>query len=360
MIIVATVMTVLASCTNDEEVSVRQGNAISFRTSVGVTSRAVSKQTFAIGDQFNVWASYENDGGVSKYFQENFKFDGSSWNSATTPYYWPGRVDGTHRLTFQAVWPSTVSRTVSPDSFSYTVADAADSQEDVLYAKHVSVSKETTGVKLNFRHTLSQIVIQARNSSATLKFEVDGIKVAYLNKAGQFIATSVASGNTDDNNSGNLSRTDWSASGAAASAASYYEQTGLDMTVAASAEAAGLGTPWILMPQLQNIATEYTSTDAAAPFNGAYLAVKMTVKNDADDTVIASERWCCWPIAIDWTPGYKYTYTIDLAGGGYEEGNDDTDGDDDTEPDPVLDNQEIFFVDCTIDAWDTIDRNVTM
>lgn len=359
MMIIATALTVMASCTKEETVSVRQDDAINFRTSVGVASRAVSKQTFSVGDQFNVWASYNNDGSVSRYFQEDFKFDGNSWNSVTTPYYWPSQVDGTHSLTFQAVWPADISRNAA-ETFSYTVVDAAADQEDVLYAKHVSTSKETTGVKLNFRHTLSQIVVQARNSSSTLKCEVSGIKVAYLDKSGQFTATSAADGNTDDNNSGNLARTDWSATGAVANAASAYVQTGLSKVVGTEAEAAQLGTSWILMPQQQNIASGYTSTDEAAPMNGAYLAVKMAIRNAADNTVVASERWCCWPIAVNWTPGYKYTYTIDLAGGGYEEGNDDTDGDDDTELDPVLDNQEIFFVDCTIDAWDASDHNVTL
>ena len=215
-------------------------------------------------------------------------------------------------------------------------------------------------MKLNFRHTLSQIVVQARNSSSTLKCEVSGIKVAYLDKSGQFTATSIADSNTDDNNNGNLARTDWSATGTAADAASAYVQTGLSSIIGTEAEATQLGTSWILMPQLQNIATDYTSTDATAPLNGAYLAVKMAIKNATDDTTVVSERWCCWPVAVNWTPGYKYTYTIDLAGGGYEEGNDDTDGDDDTELDPVLDNQEIFFVECTIDAWDSSDQNVTL
>ena len=62
-------------------------------------------------------------------------------------------------------------------------------------------------------------------------------------------------------------------------------------------------------------------------------------------------------MALNWTRGYKYTYTIDLAGGGYEEKNGD---DSDEDLDPVLENQEIFFVYCTVDAWDTSDSNVTL
>ena len=76
----------------------------------------------------------------------------------------------------------------------------------------------------------------------------------------------------------------------------------------------------------------------------------------ADGSEVASERWCCWPVAISWTPGYKYTYTIDLAGGGYEE----TNVDGDPELDPVLGGQEIIFVGCTVDAWDEFNKDIVM
>ena len=87
----------------------------------------------------------------------------------------------------------------------------------------------------------------------------------------------------------------------------------------------------------------------------------MEIYNSADGTVVAAKQWCCFPIDIAWTPGYKYTYTIDLAGGGYQEKNDGSETTETTDLDPVLEDAEIFFVNCTIDAWDTssIDIPVT-
>lgn len=352
----ATVLT-LASCNRNEVVSVPEPDAINFRTQVGMATKAVSRTAFAAGDKFNVWASYDNAGAVSRYFLDNFKFDGSSWYSDSTPYYWPVDVDATHTLAFHAVWPETISRPSAADSFSYSVEEAAENQVDVLYAKHVSTSRETSGVSLNFRHALSQIVVKAKNSSGTLQFDVTGIKVAFVNKAGDFKAESLAASTTDERDNGNLAQSDWTVTDGIASAEKFFVQNGLTATIAPNAAATGLGESWILIPQAHAKAESYTSSAENTPMNGAYLAVKMTVRNASDGTVVASERWCCWPVALNWTPGYKYTYTIDLAGGGYEEENG---GDTDEDLDPVLENQEIFFVDCTVDAWDATDHDITL
>lgn len=346
----------LASCNKESVIEMSAPESIDFNASLGYASKASSKTLFATGDKFDVWSVFDNAGAKTTYFHDNYLFDGTSWHSSSSPYYWPETVDATRVLTFHAVWPESVARTASADSFNYSVADAAADQKDVLYAKHVSTSKETTGVKLNFRHTLSLINLKVKNSSSTLKFDVTGIKVAFVNKAGTFTATSVAGGDTDDMNTGNLAGTDWTATDGTADASRNYSQTGLSAAVAAGASATGVGSSWILMPQEKAIATAYTSNSPEAPVNGAYLAVKMTVRNAADGTVIASERWCCWPVAISWTPGYRYTYTIDLAGGGYEEKNVDAD----PELDPVLGGQEIIFVGCTVDAWDEINRDIVM
>lgn len=347
----------LASCTESEVVSTPKADSINFRTHLGMATKATPKTTFAVGDKFNVWASYDNDGTVSKYFQDNFKFDGSYWYSDSTPYYWPENVDQTHTLTFHAVWPETIARPASADAFSYAVADAAENQKDVLYAKHVSTTRETSGVSLNFRHALSQILVKTKNSSGTLKFDVTGVKLAFVNKAGDFKAVSIANSTTDERDNANLAQSDWTITDGKANAADRYVQEGLTAKVAPNAAADLLGESWILLPQAQAKAGNYTSDGEDSPMDGAYLAVKMAIRNAEDGTVVTSERWCCWPVEFNWTPGFRYTYTIDLAGGGYEEENGD-DGDSDL--DPVLENQEIFFVDCTVDAWDISDHNVTL
>ena len=79
----------------------------------------------------------------------------------------------------------------------------------------------------------------------------------------------------------------------------------------------------------------------------------MVIKNNttAGETVAdatANDKWAMWPIGgYNWEPGKKYTYTIDLAGGGYFETNQDTDAD----LDPILEGAEIKFATVTVDGW---------
>ena len=55
-----------------------------------------------------------------------------------------------------------------------------------------------------------------------------------------------------------------------------------------------------------------------------------------------------WPLAAtQWLPGHKYTYTLDLAGGGFYPENHDASED----LDPILENAEIFFLTPTVDEW---------
>ena len=89
----------------------------------------------------------------------------------------------------------------------------------------------------------------------------------------------------------------------------------------------------ILIPQTLTAATAYASTTAGAKPNGSYIALKMVIKNNttAGETVADATtdgKWAMWPIGgYNWEPGKKYTYTIDLAGGGYYETNQEgTDG----------------------------------
>ena len=109
----------------------------------------------------------------------------------------------------------------------------------------------------------------------------------------------------------------------------------------------------ILIPQTLSAATAYASTTAGAKPNGSYIALKMVIKNNttAGETVAdatANDKWAMWPIGgYNWEPGKKYTYTIDLAGGGYYETNKDSD----TDLDAILEGAEIKFVSVSVDGW---------
>jgi hypothetical protein len=115
----------------------------------------------------------------------------------------------------------------------------------------------------------------------------------------------------------------------------------------------------ILIPQNLTAATAYASAATDAKPNGSYIALKMVIKNNttAGETVAdatANDKWAMWPIGgYNWEPGKKYTYTIDLAGGGYYETNQDTDAD----LDPILEGAEIKFATVTVDGWTDVEKS---
>ena len=93
--------------------------------------------------------------------------------------------------------------------------------------------------------------------------------------------------------------------------------------------------------------------------NGSFIGVKLNIKtvaSNGNDYIVAamadgSTVWAIWPIDTTWEPGKKYTYTVDLAGGGYYEDNEDNDDPDDPTLDPLLKDAVIKFVSVTVDEW---------
>lgn len=370
----------LASCSNDETVAEYQGEAISFRPLVSNVTRTNGpglKSSFASGDMFNVYASYKGN----KYFQDDFTSDGTTFSS-TNKYYWPSDMSTSNKVVFTAIWGATQKANNPGVIEDYAPATTAASQMDVLLAKEEYSAKPGSGTNagvstLNFRHTLSQIVVNAKNSNPNLKVTISGVRVGYVNMQGDFnygsgVVTTTNETSTDGD-AGNITSgvtlitaTCWTndaLAGEAADKANTYKYDQSSALVLSGKVDDGTAftsgwTPWILLPQTQTAATAYVTNQSAAEpasanpnLNGSYLALKMTIENYVDDNAqgtIVSEQWCYWPVDLTWDPGKKYTYTIDVAGGGYQPVDTDSDGN----LDPVLEGAVIVFSPtCTIDAW---------
>jgi hypothetical protein len=230
------------------------------------------------------------------------------------------------------------------------------------------------GVPLNFRHTASKIAVKVKNTSETLKFSVDGWKVGYLASTGTFTLSETTTEGT-----GTLLFSDWTNNTTKAAATQYsstFDVVDINAKTAnAEASATPLAGEMILVPQRITAATAYANSGTPAaedPLNGSFIAVKLKImNNDASSTVIADDGtaahgtiWAIWPIGdaggaeaasqFNWEPGKKYTYTIDLAGGGYYP----TNQDDNADLDPILDGAEIKFVSVTVDDWTGVDKAV--
>ena len=345
----------LASCSNDETIASQatsESNAISFRPLMNNVTRAADVTETTLHSGFVVTAvNHGSDPETQYFYGVTFSWNDPAYTSSTK-YYWPnsGSLDfyayapiGNDQITY----PTTPNYKV----FTVTPSTTVASQVDLVYANTNEKTKATsaTGVVLNFRHTESKIAIKVKNTSADLKFDVTGWKVGFLSASGTF---TYSGSNTDTKNAAQLSSSMWG-SLATANADTKYENTFDSQTIPASTttETTITGsTEMILVPQSQTAATAYANSGEAVvgdKVNGSYIALQMTIKSNANNATIVSNGWAIWPVSFSWEPGKKYTYIVDLAGGGYNETNTDTNAD----LDPVLEGAEIKFVDVTVDDW---------
>ena len=372
----------MAACSSNEtiEVNENKGDLISFRPIVKGVTRAADADLSSDATSFNVEAF--NTGTTTSPYFSNVTFTnlGGTFTSATK-YYWP-----TNNLDFYAYSPITTDvggvqkgalsneayQIVKTDykTFIITPSNTVSEQVDFIYANTNNKGKGSSGevTTLNFRHAGAKIVVKVKNSAPNLKFEISGWKLGYLDNTATF---TYGDANTDTQDGAQLAFSDWSEN-STQSADNTYSTTFTANPIAASQSTAyflgNTGTPsastdesinMILIPQTLTAATAYADATAGAKPNGSYIALKMVIKNNTDtgETVADATtdgKWAMWPIGgYNWEPGKKYTYTIDLAGGGYYETNQDTDAD----LDPILEGAEIKFATVTVDGWTDVEKS---
>lgn len=375
------------SCSNDEIVAVNdtpQDNEISFRTLVDGATRStagpmVGGTNFAVGDVINVYADFYDASATSHstYFQADFTKQSSGGFTSANKYYWPS-FDTGDKMTFTAIYGGTQVVGTPGKVTAFTPAAAAASQMDLMVARKEVTAKESP-VALNFRHALSQIVVQVKNSNANLDFDITGVRIGYVSTEGEFnydynYSTSAADIGgvtttqeaTGDATGGNLTDgvslvkyTNWNQVAVSDANTNKYDQDEWSaQTLTSSQNATELTSfnSWLLIPQTRSKATAYSvATQGNASdnptLNGSYIALKLAIYNynGTRGNQLVTEQWCYWPCDFTWNPGYKYTYTVDLAGGGYQPINTTAAS---TVLKPVLGDDEIIFdPNCTIDYW---------
>lgn len=383
-----------AACSNDEVVEVNQGEAINFRTLVTGVTRSTAgpleNTAFQTNDVINVYADFYEAATTShsRYFQADFTKQSSGGFTSASPYYWPTFASG-DKITFTAIYGGTQVAGTPGKVEEFSPAAAAASQMDLLVARKELTAKESP-VVLNFRHALSQVVVKVKNSNANLDFDITGVRIGYLNTTGEFnydynYSTSAADAGgvtttqeaTADATAGNLTSgvtlvksTNWSRTAVTDANTNKYEQTWSAQTLTSEQDPTELSSfdPWLLIPQTQTGFTAYAAaTQGTASSNptvvGSYIALELEIYNyngTARSNKLVAKQWCYWPISPVWNPGYKYTYIVDLAGGGYQPINTKSAA---TTLVPVLDNDDVivFSPVCTVDYWVVAaDQNVTM
>lgn len=366
--ILAAAAVALAACSNDDTIAVNQGieeaNTINFSTIVEGQTRAAGITTANL-TSFYVTANRGTDiyfGETPVEFAKDNSTDPATYRSETK-YYWPSEG----KLDFYAFAPATGTTITRTDSTQFSVTPAVNpaSQEDFVYGVVRQQDKTTggTGVALNFRHAMSDVIIQLKNSSTDKDVTVGNVSIGFILPTGAFApAFKTAAGSevgfcTNGTNISNVTAASetgyyiapgaWTASGTRTS----YTQAAAATSYTSATATTALPADMILVPQTLENAAAYSAAAADSPFNGACITVQVKIQDKQGHYLAGTASnfvTAMWPLAAtQWLPGHKYTYTLDLAGGGYYT----TNQDDNADLDPILENAVIFFLTPTVDEW---------
>ena len=299
---------------------------------------------------------------------------GNTWVNESGTRFWPNALS----LNFYAVvngdikWNVEAEGTAPASIVDFTVPTDVAAQKDLLYAVKTDQAKtdgadKMDAVALNFRHALSQIVFNAKNTNENLYVEVSGVSIVNVANKNTF-AFPVA--NTDNNmedadhdgSFGNEINYDgsWGKWNALTSGATVYpvnfetvkvegNKTLVDLTTNATIKDEYNTNALLMLPQTS---TAWNPADVPAPGvsgnadNGSYFLVNCAIYNvsgDSFDPDVDTPLWAkkdehkqvAIPMTINWEQGKKYIYTFIFGEGGGYIPNPDPDPDD-PDPDPVL------------------------
>ena len=344
------------SCSNDETIAsqaTNESNEINFRPLMTGVTRANDQTQSALqqsGKGFYVTAKYNatasQEGGSDYFDNAHYTYSTSSY-TCSDKYYWPG----SGYLNFYAYAPAVKSNEIyrsAYNTFTITPNETAAQQEDFVYGVVYDQTKASngTGVELNFHHTESKVSINAKNTS-TMAFTIGNVHLYQVNTTGTFTYTSAAT-----NISGGKLVGCWS--GVSGSGSKIYSHSpGTTSFAAGTTSTSPIATDMILIPQTITPVAGYSSASAGAALatTGSFIQIQIKATQGGQYVVGDANTFvnAIWPLpAGTWLPGYHYTYTVDLGGGGYYATSQDNN---DTTLDPIIAGSEIIFTTVTVDDW---------
>ena len=377
LIVPALLALAAVSCTKSEVLETNSGE-IRFNVVANKATKADAIYDNSHFDKFTVYASTA-EGNVA---ERTTYIDGDvinkvsgGWENASGTRFWPETA-----LNFYALRNADgfVWNPAEAHSFDFSVASEVSAQKDLLYAVKLNQTRTTTEtgtgdesvvvegapVSLNFRHALSQIVFQAKNTNPNLYVEISGVKLVNVDDKGnytlpekdtdaiQVVTGDNAGGSTDpvtDQSRGSWSRGEITNTSYEISFSQPFELDGAKDAAAVALDG-NVPSAMMLIPQ---------KTEAWAPAThpapdvegqtGSYLMVNCVIWNVAgeshsdsdlviwgaksEDKYTAEPAWVAIPAAFDWKEGFKYIYTFIFNNGGGYDPNPDPD---DPDPQPAI------------------------
>lgn len=377
----ATLMGLTAACTsNSVSAPEQKSEGIAFRTFADNSLRAAEWNLSDV--ETNGFTVYAFGPGATAYISGATvkpEGTGSLWATEGAVYPWPGYALDFYGYTNLGDYGSASLSKKSKTLTLKTPAEVAK-QTDVLVAVTSGSTAEqhqAIGVPMNFKHLLSQIEVRAKNSNATYKVKVAGVKIGRINSESTFtFPSSTAQGSEL---TGLSTATDPMTFGAGAGQA-------IDLTANAQSIMNTANGNFMLLPQ------ELTAWDQKGHYNngqgngtdnnGVYLSVLVNITTAADAELYpvhaGQYAFAATPLTIDggFKAGNKYIITLDFSDGvGYQDP-DKTAGipsdgvtvtvdenpvgtGNDKPGKPILNNKPIKFT-VTVEDFNSVDKEVKM
>lgn len=321
----------LASCSEDEPVSVRQttNEAISFRSALGTRATETTNAnldkifvTAVYGDSTVNSSSGKMSGFKNTLYFDNAEFDkgADSFFTATAgkEYDW---LAPTQEINFFAYSPSQddlgADIMMKEDNSgmtleSFAVPEEISEQVDFITANASGTRKdnETSGVELTFDHRLSQIELRAKSENDNYTYKVIGARIGRAQYMGTF-----------DFNTKEWTLDEWH------DTAVYTASCDTTTLTSTPVSIMGAGGNAMLMPQTLTPWDSNGDPDNVA--REAYLSVLVNIKrtdngvqiypfaNEGEYTnkPVREYGWASIPLSGTWEQGKKYIYTLDFTNG---------------------------------------------
>lgn len=347
------------SCTKSE---VLESNDVEIRFNVVANNATKAADIFCnnnLPEAFKVYATTESKTYIDG---DNIVNNEGNWENTSGVRYWPETAVDFYAHVNAGTdfkWSTESAPTIKDFTPNPTVAD----QLDLLYAVKTAQNKKSTPVELNFRHALSQIVFNAKNTNENLYVEIKGVKIVNVGGTNTFTypTTDTDSKFESHDGTGALPSTGAGSWAELTSGDSSYEVdfttaipvagdadgvSIVDLTTANDSGKEFNSQAMLLLPQTT---TAWNPKDAPAPGinnTGSYFLIDCAIWNVATDEINKDDDVQLWgengatkelaiPVTFAWEQGKKYIYTFVFGkgNGGYDPENPDPDPED---PDPVL------------------------
>lgn len=362
--ICAAMALMLASCSNDETVEQAKEKGISFRGTVGLSTRALNTGTAELLDGKVLYVTTFKPNGERLFVETEYVFDGDVW-MAQPAQTWGVNDKLSFFLTYPKLdeWQTGFELTNDNKTVTVTVDEDIPQQKDYVAAYLENMDKTTSAMRADLRHVLSSVEIWAKNTNGAFKYKVKGIRLNDVNReVGIDLSTFAFTHKTQIVN---------------------YELI-LDKPVTLVGQPQSLmGTAQnaILPPQDGLNATEWNGTHTTDPLTGpddylhrigSHISVLINLTATAGANIYPAGStadnetygWVAVPVGFKWESGKKYVYTLDFSDGAgqvdpREPGNAvDPGGKDPAKAQPVLGGLIKFGL--TVTKWNEDDKNVDL